>query len=187
MSDRLYFVALVPQDPLFAAIEELKKDIFLHYGEEHALSAPAHLTLMPPFSFEEERIKQVYKALQEIAAAYRPFTILLRGFKFFEPRVMFVHVLQNRSLRYLEPIVWKKLTADFPAVEWKVHTRFHPHIAVASKMHQEATFFRMQKDFATKPFHGTFPVNDMAILRWEEDHWRVIKRIPLQGSTVPAA
>lgn len=187
MSDRLYFIAVLPPAPVFAEIEEIKQQVALDFGARHTLKAPAHQTLMAPFFFDEERIVLIEAALKEVGAIFRPFSMVLDGFRFFEPHAMFLHVLQNRSLRILEQKVWEKLTTTFPAVAWKPRKRFHPHISIAARL-EEDVFFKLQKSYTSKPFHASFPVHEMVILRWEPDQiWEVVRHIPLTGAIVPAA
>lgn len=181
MSDRLYFIAVLPPAPVFGEIEEIKQQVALDYGPEHALKAPAHQTLMAPFFFDEERLPLIIAALQEVGVRFRPFSMVLDGYKFFERHAMFLHVLQNRSLRNLEQKVWEKLTASFSAVEWKPRKRFHPHISIAARL-DEDVFFKLQKSYTSKPFHASFPVHEMVILRWEPDQsWDVVMCVPLLG------
>lgn len=180
MQQDLYFLAIIPPAPTLGRLEELKQQTALDYGTEHTLAAPAHLTLMAPFFFEEALLLQLQERLEFMTRDFRPFSVILHGFGFFEPHTFFVHVLQNRSLRNLEQRVWDTLPRFFPAVSWKDRIRFHPHIAIASKIEEENTFFRLQKSFGARPFHASFPVHDLVLLRWN-DGWEPAMRIPLRG------
>lgn len=181
MSERLYFIALVPPSPAFEEMEEIRQQVALDYHVSHALNAPAHLTLMPPFMFQEDRVHLLKNSLRDVAQNFRPFSVVLQGYGFFEPRVLFFHVLQNRSLRHLEDRLWEKLQTSFPALVLKPRQRFHPHITVAMKM-DESTFFKMQKEFTSKPFHTSFPIHDLVLLEWDQDRWYIKMRLPLRGA-----
>lgn len=181
---QLFFLAIIPPSPLFGSIEELKKTVARDYGTEHVLTAPAHLTLVPPFPFEEDLFSLLQKEITAVTQDFRPFSVILDGFQFFEPKVLFLHVLQNRSLRVLEKQLRERLFSSFPSVEWKPPVRFHPHISLATKIPNDGTFFQIQKEYSTKKFHADFPVSTIALLEWKNhDHWEVRKSWKLQGSS----
>lgn len=182
MTQRLYFLAVVPPRPLVGEIREMQEDVSRDFAVEYALNAPPHVGLVAPFLFESDLEEQLVRDLKSIVQTFPTFSIVLHGYGFFEPHTVFLHVLRNRYLRILEEYLHKSLYERFPAVTWKERRRFHPHIALARKDVDAATFFQMYKEFQTKPYHASFAVEKIALLTWENEAWRIKTLLPLAKS-----
>src|ERR1700740_434816 len=97
MTVKKYFLAIVIPEPLFGKTEEIKQDLFLQYGLKGALRSPSHITLHRPFEWKEEKETALIEKLGTFN--FTPdFEIELRNFAFFEPRVIYINVIQNKDL-----------------------------------------------------------------------------------------
>ena len=105
VTSRLYFVALVPDEPLLSKVRAIKQEIAEHFGSKAALRSPAHITLHMPFQWREDREDRIAEALEEAASATGPFSIQLSGFNAFKPRVLYLDMLSSPPLRALHEAV----------------------------------------------------------------------------------
>lgn len=117
-------VAIAVPQPWGARLQEYRTSL----GDDTAHGIPTHITLMPPFEVDEQRLPDVEKHLAEAAGAVPSFPIHLRGTGTFRPvsPVVFVTVVRGiSSCEQLASAVRSgPLTTDlaFP---------YHPHVTVA--------------------------------------------------------
>ena len=52
---KLYFIALVPPEPIFTEVEELKNYFSQHFESSAALKSPPHITLHMPFRLKDDK------------------------------------------------------------------------------------------------------------------------------------
>ena len=102
MSEALYFIAIVPPEPVQLEITDFKEQMATQFGSRHALNAPPHITLHMPFRLKDRKLDKLFDLMNRLNASLRPFTIELRDFDFFEPRVVFVDVVPNENLDQLQ-------------------------------------------------------------------------------------
>lgn len=184
MSERLYFIGIVPPSPLACEIRERQERVSRDHSLEYVLRSPPHIPLIAPFLFEEELLPHLKEELLGKLGTFPTFSIVLHGHGFFEPHTLFLHVLRNRYLRLLEDQLHVALSELFPATTWQKRKRFHPHIALARKDVSAEVFFRLQKEFVEKPFHASFAVSHYELLEWHAESWQVISKIPLRDLPV---
>lgn len=179
---KLYYLAVLVPEPVRTAILTIQQDISRMLGDEGVLRSPPHITLLAPFPFEEELLPQLSQELEKICASFRPFSVVLSGYDAFPSHTVFVRVLQNRSLRVLEHMLWSRLTMHYPMVAWKPRVRFHPHVTIATKIAQEQTYFSLMKAFGDKPYHASFAVPELSLMSWDGESWEVVRGFGLKGS-----
>ena len=107
MSEGLYFIAIIPPDNIQEEITGFKHVVAEKFDSRHALRSPPHITLHMPFKWKEKRLDELTACMQSINYHLEPFEIQLNGFDFFEPRVVFVDVVENQKLEVLQ-----KFTVD---------------------------------------------------------------------------
>jgi len=178
---QLYYLALVVPEPFAARIVQTQHELERRFGYGKARTSPPHVTLVPPFPFEEELLPELGKVLDRITQAFRPFTVLVQGTDSFPSHTVFLHILQNRSLRVLEHKLWQGVTGAFPSVAWKDRVRFHPHITLATGIRREEDFFAMKKLAAEAGGHAQFTVGYVTLLNWKHDQWIPVSKYLLQG------
>jgi len=168
-----FFIAIVPPKELQDQINEIKHVFVNQYFSKGALNAPPHITLHMPFLWKTEKIKRLTDALNEICLKNLTFSIQLNGFSHFGERVIFVDVIQNKSLIQLQEMVvsaMKKLTIFNQADDLR---GFHPHITVAFRDLKKEQFHLAWNHFQTKKFFQNFQCNQFSLLVkrnkiWEE-------------------
>src|SRR5687767_12429430 len=98
---RLYFFAIVPPEPVFSAVMEMKKHVSLNYESHAPLRSPSHITLIPPFWWVEDKEQELAEALDKFTSKQKAFPLRLNGFKAFPPRVIYVSNEKEQRLQDL--------------------------------------------------------------------------------------
>ncbi|MFG2697479.1 2'-5' RNA ligase family protein [Kitasatospora sp. NPDC048407] len=117
------------------------------HGDPQARSIPTHVTLLPPTETSADRLPGIEHHLRSVAAAHRPFRMLLQGSGTFRPvsPVVFVRVEEGaQECRALEAEVRSGPLARELAFP------YHPHVTVAhglpdpvlDQAHEQARTFR---------------------------------------------
>ncbi|MFI9784815.1 2'-5' RNA ligase family protein [Kitasatospora sp. NPDC051984] len=117
------------------------------HGDPQARSIPTHVTLLPPTETSADRLPGIEHHLRTVAAAHRPFRMLLQGSGTFRPvsPVVFVRVEEGaQECRALEAEVRSGPLARELAFP------YHPHVTVAhglpdpvlDQAHEQARTFR---------------------------------------------
>jgi len=168
MSTKKYFIAIVIPEPLQSTIEQIKLDLFNDYNLKGALRSPSHITLHRPFEWKEKNEEELISKISEFRFQL-PFTIKLKDFAFFEPRVIFVDVLKNEILRDLQTQLkhyCKNQLRLFNEVEDM--RGFHPHVTVAFRDLKKPLFYELQKKFEQRACSGEFEYEGFSLLKLEK-------------------
>lgn len=165
----LYFVAIVVPQHINEQVLVWKKYMEKEYGCKVALRSPAHITLVPPFSMTKE--KELSNYLREFAGTENKFTIRLKNFDHFKPRVIFVHVDPGAALIQLKERLDSYLPKSF---RFKKEQRpFHPHITIANRDLAKKDFPAAWAYFEKLSFDAEFTVDNISLLRHNNKEWQV--------------
>jgi len=169
-----YFIAVVLPEPVYSRVELLKQDLKQQHGLKGALRSPAHITLHRPFVWKEEKEHLLIDALTRFEGG-RAFEVDLRGFDFFEPRVVFVNVLPNAALEQLYQKLKVFARRDLKLLnEWEDLRGFHPHVTIANRDLKKPKFYQLQEEYREKPFEARFVCNGISLLRLEKT-WEILQ------------
>ncbi|MFD8317939.1 2'-5' RNA ligase family protein [Kitasatospora purpeofusca] len=156
-------VSVTVPDPYGTAIQDARAG----HGDPLARSIPTHVTLLPPTEVPTEALPKIEEHLAAVAAAHRPFRMVLRGGGTFRPvsPVVFVRVEEGeRECRLLEADVRSGPLARELAFP------YHPHVTVAHGL-EEHVLDRAQEQ--ARSFHAAFPVPGFSLSRFDLDEvWR---------------
>lgn len=169
----MYFIAIVLPDELNKKILKWKNFMHEKFGCKVGLKSPAHITLIPPFWMHEEKGQALIADIDVISLSVQPFTIAIRNFSAFKPRIIYVDVVVNEELRLL------KSAADkfFSNTDYKIKTEsrpFHPHITIATRDLHKKAFHEAWPLFETKKFKAEWGANGLSLLRHNSTNWDVI-------------
>ena len=174
---RLYFLAVIPPNPIQSEIMEKKKTASKLFNSSHSLNSPAHITLIPPFYANDTEIKKFNNAFKEFVSSYNPIKIDLKDFNKFGNRVIFVDVLPNEELNALQKDLFRLFKKHFP--KYKKDNRFHPHVTVAFKDLREEVFQKAWEYFNQLPYKAHFIMNHIYLLKHENKKWQVVEKYAL--------
>lgn len=172
MAIKKYFIAIVLPEPVLGKIEAIKQQLFADYNLKGALRSPAHITLHRPFEWKEEKEAFLIETLKNFRFNVQ-FELVLKDFAFFEPRVVYVDVLQNDLLFELHTALKnfaKKELRLFNEVEDK--RGFHPHVTVAFRDLKKPVFYELKGKFENEQLLENFEYNGFSLLKLEA-RWQV--------------
>mgnify|MGYP002362169927 FL=1 len=169
-----YFIALMLPLPLQEAVEVLKQELEQTHGLRGALRSPAHITLHRPFSWPEEKESILLQKLGSFS--FGPdFEVTLKDFGFFEPRVIYIHVLPNPALDDLHERLKRFAMRELKLFNEAEDMRgFHPHITIANRDLKKPDFYALQPIYTNRSFGGSFTCSSVSLLKLGHK-WRVIQ------------
>ena len=179
----LYFVAVVPPEPVLSEVRAFKEEIRDRFDSRRALRSPAHITLYPPFRLERSDTETIHDQLRAISEVFKPFEIELSGFGCFRPRVIFVQPVESDHLRALQREVATRIN-PLTKASYDLNRRFHPHMTIGFRDLTKENFGRAWKEFETRDYRRTVRIADIALLKLEPDGWIILTRFPLKGKKV---
>lgn len=172
--DILYFVGLLPPEPIRNEITKFKEFFDEKYGVRHALKSPPHITMIPPFKWPEQNEKSLIDDLSNFASTETTFPVRLENFGAFSPRVIFVDVVKNDSLEKM----YERLTAWLKD-KWRETLkdtdlkRFHPHVTVAFKDLRREHFRDAWPGFRDKKVNFEFTADGLTLLKHTGSWWKI--------------
>ncbi len=176
----LYFIAIVPNEPLQGRLMGWKEWIYKETGSMGALRSPAHITLHMPFKWKLKKEDLLISSLQNLISSISGFQVSLINFNSFEPRVIYVDVEKNEQLTSLKDEVSslsrKTLKLDLP----KDLRGFNPHITIGFRDLKKPQFYKAWEQLKTKMFEDSFNVNSIALLKHNGKKWEVYKSFSLK-------
>lgn len=146
------------------------------YGDPLAESIPTHVTLLPPTEISDDDVPEIHEHLERVAAAERPFTMLLRSTGTFRPvsPVVFVQVAGGISdcERIEQVIRTGPLKRD-------VQFYYHPHVTVAHHV-DDAAMDRAFNELAS--YECSFEVSSFDLYEHGGDLvWRAVRSFDFNG------
>lgn len=174
-----YFIAIVPPEPLLSEIQQIKQEIFDHYGTKGALRSPGHITLHMPFNWEEEKEEKLITELSAFSFK-TSFNIHLKDYACFDPRVVFIHVQENTVLTDMQQALVKHVKQRLQLFNQSDDMRgFHPHVTVAFRDLKKPQFYRLWESYKTKHFEAEFECASFCLLKHDNQRWHVHKEFPI--------
>ena len=176
MSD-IYFIALIPPAPLKRQIQEIKLEVKEQFNSSHSLNAPPHITLLSPFRMDDEQEDQLDSLLHVFARGVEPFSVQLKDFSTFPPRVVFIDVVKSPELielqKKLEDIARSK--PDIFSYNYQ-EREYHPHVTLAFKDLSKTNFYKAWNTFKNRNFEDKFVAESLYLLKHNGKRWNILKR-----------
>ena len=174
MGEELYFVAIVPPKDIQHEVTRLKELVADRFQSKHALKSPPHITLHMPFRWKEKKFGQLAKVMQQLNKDLQPFEVQLKDFDFFEPRVVFVDVMESQALLRLQKDVVdcfrKELKLDNGNYKGQ---GFHPHVTIGFRDLKKPMFFEAKKEFEERTFQAKFMAEELTLLKHNGQKWEI--------------
>ncbi len=171
----LFFVAVIAPEPVQSEITEMKQTAKELFGSGHALNAPAHMTLIPPFRATEEQIEAFADDLQRLLRHKKLPPVRLNGFDRFGNRVIFVDVEKNPRWEALQNEIYELFRRHFP--RQAKPNRFHPHFTIAFRDLRPEMFEEAWSYFNRDSYEASFLPESIDILRHKNGKWHIFKKI----------
>uniref|UniRef100_A0AAU3I250 2'-5' RNA ligase family protein n=1 Tax=Streptomyces sp. NBC_01393 TaxID=2903851 RepID=A0AAU3I250_9ACTN len=152
------------------------------FGDPAACCIPTHVTLLPPTEVEESALPAIETHLVEVAAAGRPFPMLLSGTGTFRPLSPVVYV---RVAEGAEACTWlQKQVRDVSGpVARELQFPYHPHVTVAHGIDDEAMDHAFE---ALSGYEARWPCTGFALYEQGADGvWRKLREFAFGSAVVP--
>ncbi len=173
--ESLFFIAIVPPDPVRSEIHALKEEVTERFGSKHALRSPPHITLHMPFKWKVKKEEQLFSLIRELNSGFKPFLIQLKDFDFFEPRVVFVNVEPSESLEQLQQEVIDRCRKNLKLDNGNYKNRpFHPHITIGFRDLKKPQFYAAKKYFGQQSYSGEFQTQEISLLKHDGKVWHEV-------------
>lgn len=176
MSEGLYFIAVVPPANIQGQITDLKHLVKDRFGSGHALNAPPHITLHMPFKWKDKKVDHLLHFIQNINKQVEPFEVALKNFKFFEPRVVFIDVIENDALNSLQEKLVKMCRRDLKLDNGNYRDQpFHPHVTIAFRDLKKPQFYEARDFFKAQVANFEWTVENLELLKHDGMRWQIHK------------
>lgn len=173
-SKKRFFIALLPPQNVqeeATKIKEYFKDV---YNTKAALKSPPHVTLQPPFEWEIEDLPSLIQALNNFSQSQQPFSMTLKGFSAFKPRVIYIDVLKNSELLSIQKSLMSHLESSLNIVHQVSKSRpFAPHLTVAFRDLTKKNFYQAWSEFKDKEIYYNFMINEITLLIHNGRNWDI--------------
>ncbi len=176
MERNLKLIAIIPPEPVFSEIRKEQEYIADTWGPERALRTPPHITIIPPMLLTADEVGWLYGIAYAIAGTQNRFTIQLKDYDSFKPRVIFIAPIISPAFSNLHDIWHQAIITKMPHVLSKYPERpYHPHLTLAHKDVTHPQFDMMWKYFQVKKYQASFTVDRFCILTHTDSGWTVDK------------
>lgn len=166
-----YFLAIVIPEPFQTEIMGLKQYVSDNFKSKGALRSPAHITLHMPFEWKEEKEEDLIQKLK-MFTFNEPFSIQLKNFSSFPPRVIFVDVVPNNALNEFQKALVTHAKQNLHLFNQSNDMRgFHPHVTIAFRDLKKATFLQAWEHFKDKEFNASFNLKSFFLLKQNDNLW----------------
>jgi 2'-5' RNA ligase len=177
-----FFVALLPPAELQSQVTAIKQEVWQTYQSKAALKSPPHITLQPPFLWDEADVERLKQHLAHFAQGHPPVPVTLSGFGAFPPRVIYVDVVREGNLMTIQPALMDYLAETLGIVDKKSRNRrFAPHMTVAFRDFKPATFRQAWPEFKERAFFGKFMAENLTLLKHDGQKWQVFSGFPFSS------
>ncbi len=178
-SHSLYFIAIIPSEPLQTELMNLKQWVFNEVGSKGALRSPAHITLLMPFKWKTEKEALLFTSLRKLASSMAKFDVSLHNFKCFKPRVIYVDVENTDTLTETKNHLLKMARQELKLNFLKDLRGFHPHITIAFRDLKKPQFYKLWEQFKAQTFKASFKATSIALLKHNGKTWEEYQKFAL--------
>ena len=168
------FVALLPPQKVQEFANQVKQHFAEVYNSRAAQKSPPHITLQPPFEWQQELSILEHK-LDDFAQAYLPIPVTLKGYSAFKPRVIYINVLKTLELLSLQKELMAFLESSLGIVHPSKNCPFAPHLTVAFRDLTKQNFYKAWSEFEHQPLHYEFIVPQLTLLIHNGRCWEICK------------
>jgi 2'-5' RNA ligase len=181
-NESLYFLAIIPPKNICEEVFRFKRIAHEKFGSKASLNSPAHITLHMPFKWKQKKEGTLVDKLKQFKFDSYPISIGLNGFEFFEPRVIFIDLLENESIRRLQKELSAYIRKSLNVFNADYKDRvFHPHITVAFRDLKKPVFPEAKAFFSSKAYEKKFDANQFCLLKHDGSNWQEFMSFPFIG------
>jgi 2'-5' RNA ligase len=182
-TQKLYFIAVVPQEDIRSEVTGFKHYIAEHFNSRHSLKSPPHITLQMPFKWKEEKENKLVKFLGDFSSTQIPFEVALKNFSAFPKRVIYIDIVKNEYLEKLYFNLSSAIRKELKIINDSYKNQgFTPHMTIAHRDLKPAAFDMAWAEFKEKPFDKKFLVDHICLLKHNGKSWDIFERFSFYGN-----
>lgn len=177
----LYFVAVIPPEPLREQVTKIKLEFAEKYQSRHGLKSPPHITIIPPFTAPVQNENEIIDLLESYIQDQESFEIKVKGYGAFKPRVIFLDIEDKSALVAIE----KGLADQFNAFTWyerRISKLFNPHLTLAHRDLSPQMFRKAWNKYKLESYKASFTVNRLYLLKHNGKFWDIHNEILFDAS-----
>ncbi|MEI8133743.1 MAG: 2'-5' RNA ligase family protein [bacterium] len=177
---QLYFIGIVPPEPIYSEIKEFQNHFATTYNAKEALKHPTHITLIIPFQISSEHDERLQLYLKSLASKHQKFEAAIDGFSSFTAGVVYAAFAPNEFLKKIHKELSQNFYKKFALTDQRGPSHaFVPHITLAFKDLSPTVFNSAKAEFDKKIYRRKWMVSDIALFRHTGKEWIVQSRFPL--------
>ena len=181
-SKHLCLIALLPPQEVQQFANEIKQHFAEVYNSHHAQKSPPHVTLQPPFHWQQEDSPTLEQKLSHFAKAQSPVPMTLSGFGAFAPRVIYINVLKTPQLLAMQKQLMTELEESLGIVHPASKNRpFSPHLTVAFRDLTKPNFRAAWQKFQQRSLYFEFTVSQLTLLIHNGKQWEIGNEFSFEG------
>ncbi|MFM7328934.1 MAG: 2'-5' RNA ligase family protein [Bacteroidota bacterium] len=178
-----FFIAIIPPQPWYDQVQQLKEQFRDEYGSRGALRSPPHITLHMPFQWPLRRMDELDGLLKVVAAGLAPVDLTFDDFGAFEPRVIFINFMDSPGLRAMQGTLVRQLRTGLYLLNANFRDLpFHPHMTIAFRDLKKDAFRDAWEKFRFAKFAGSFKVTSISLLQHDGAVWKIRQDYPLTNT-----
>jgi 2'-5' RNA ligase len=167
-----YFIAIIPPRPIFDDVQALKTYFHNKYESSAALRSPPHITLRMPFLWRDDEEDFLISSLSDFAVRRKPTTIELSNFSSFAPKVIFIAVSENESLRRLQLELSHFCRSKLKLFDTESEgLPYRPHLTLAFRDLKKEMFEHAWENFSRRKYAATFTMDKITLLKLNSKIW----------------
>jgi 2'-5' RNA ligase len=177
-TDRIYFIAIIPPEPIRSDITAFKQDMADRFHSKAALKIIPHITLKAPFKLPAHENGSVIAWFQQLPIRQSAFQIALKDFGAFDKRhpVLFIEPVLSPALQSLQKAITGNFKKQFPGVGLAANEKkFNPHITIAYRDLSPAAFRHAWQEYGEKHYKASFETDRFHLLQHDGQKWTTVE------------
>jgi 2'-5' RNA ligase len=167
-----YFIALVPPSPVYEQAQQWKEYFKVEFSSKTALNSPPHITLHMPFEWKSTKESLLIERLATFTQSQNQFDVELKNFGCFEPRVIFLQVMENKELQTLQSALTRFCKIELNLFNAnRLDQPYHPHLTVAFRDLKKAVFPKAWEFVRDLDFNAQFICRELVLLKHDGRVW----------------
>ncbi len=168
-----FYIALIPPKHILDCVTQVMQHFADNYSSRAALKSPPHITLQPPFKWDESNITQLQQHLKNFALSRTHVLVRLNQYGAFPPRVIYIDVLNTPELTALQSDLMTYMES-IGICDQNAKTRpFTPHMTVAYRDLTKQNFKAAWQEFEHRQVNFEFFADNISLLLHDGKRWNV--------------
>lgn len=175
-----YMLAIIPPDEVRLKLEHTRQQISDTFQVKEALRNPIHITLVPPFHFEDAQIGTLIERLNTIKSTH--FQIELNGFSGFpKNRVLFIKVMPSRQLTELHNNLVRLFNQTMPGINIAKLPAdgYKPHVTMAYRDLSQYNYDKACELYFNSKYTDEWVANNFVLWKRVDKSWVTVNVISL--------